>query len=111
MFGRRRRPRPPRAPEPPPAPVAQDIPIEEMFVGGYPSPFTVDEQARIKRNEAAAALLDEDTMGYVVIRLKKNGGDKPTGEVCISGHVLPVWRNHFRAIMDQIARHGLPTVQ
>jgi hypothetical protein len=80
MFGRSRRPRPPRPPEPPPAaPIAQDIPIEEMFVGGDPSPFTVDEEARIKRNEAAAALLDEDTMGYVVIRLKKNGGNSRQG--------------------------------
>lgn len=118
MFGRhRRRPRPPRSPLPPaphpdvPLPEEQglpEMPLEEMFVGGDPSPFTVDEQARSMRNEAAAALLDDDTMGYVVVRLKK--GANASGEVMVSGHVRPEWRNHFRATLDRIARHGLPTV-
>lgn len=110
MFGRRRRrarpPRPALRPE-----IGQTkhhdepIPIEEMFVGGDPSPFTVDEQARIKRNEAAASLLDDDTMGYVVVRLKKDGTVNGSLRVC--GHVLPAWRNHFRATLERIATHGL----
>lgn len=107
MFGRRRKRNValPHVNRPDAMPVMPDMPVEEMFVGGDPSPFTLDEQARIKRNEAAAALLDDDTMGYVVVRLKKDGTVDGSLRVC--GHVLPPWRNHFRATLERIARHGL----
>lgn len=101
MFGRRPRRRPPR----PPARPTPAIPAEEVFIGGDPSPFTLDEQARIKRNEAAAALIDDDTMGYVVVRLRKDKG-APSGKLEVSGHVRPEWTAHFRATLERIVRHG-----
>lgn len=81
------------------------MPVEEVFVGVEHSPFTDDEYARNKRNEAAAELVDEDTMGYVVVRLKKDTG-KVSGALLVTGHVRPEWSNHFRAVFEKIARHG-----
>lgn len=104
MWGRKvRRLRPPR----PARRASSTMPVEEVFVGGEPSPFTVDPDARTERNRAAAELVDDDTFGYVIVRLKKDTG-KPSGSLVVSGHVRPEWGRHFRATLDRIARHGLP---
>lgn len=106
MWGRRSRRRiPPRPADVHPRRMALpvDTPVEELFVGGEPSPFTQDEEARLKRNEDAAELVDDDTMAYVVVRLVKTKGE-PSGSLEVTGHVRAEWRGHFRAVLDRTAR-------
>lgn len=65
--------------------------------GGHPSakppvrlgqsPFETDEDARKKRNENAAQMVDPETHGYILLMLQETGGGR--GEVKIAGQVSP----------------------
>lgn len=105
MWGRRRRrlpPRPPRPPTPPPAHVDRFVVDEENnpFDGDAPG----QEDLRDIRNEAAAALLDEDTYGYVMLRLKVEKGSNLTGEIVFAGHVPSNYRPAFRRASERLIR-------
>lgn len=83
--------------QPPPreAPIRERLPrVDE------PSPFLYDEGARNKRQEAALSMVDDDTMGYVLLVLKRH----PDG----SGQIIPhfkmerSWHPAFARVMVRI---------
>lgn len=74
------------------------------------SPFAEGESlVAVERNEAAASLVDEDTYGYVLVRLVRDDSHGFEGRVEVKGHVRPEWRAPFLATLNRIIRHGLPT--
>jgi hypothetical protein len=83
--------------KPPPAPPLQGE-----------SPFAEEGSlVRQQRNEAAMALVDDDTYAYVLVRLVKD--DDGQGCIEVKGHVREQWRAPFQATLRRIVEHGLPT--
>lgn len=70
-----------------------------------PTPYTADEKARLERNEAALRLVDDDTFGYIVIRLRKPQGSFD-GRIEVEGHVMPEWWPPFRETLSRVQHAG-----
>lgn len=70
-----------------------------------PTPFSGDEKARNARNRAAVELVDDDTFGYIVIRLKKPLGSSQS-RIEVSGHVLPTFWPAFHEVLGRVIHSG-----
>lgn len=70
-----------------------------------PTPYTADEKARDERNQAALRLIDPDTFGYVVLRLRKPAGGFD-GRIEVEGHVLAEWWPAFRESLIRVQDAG-----
>lgn len=98
MFGGRRRQRPPRPPSLP------SPPPEEVFIGGDPSPFSANDLARERRNEAAASLIDAETHGYLLLRLSRD--ETGDGMIHIEAHIAPAHHDAFKTALKKLIRVG-----
>jgi hypothetical protein len=88
-----RKPRPPRHPVIPPD---EHVEVRE-------NPFDRDENARSDRNRTAASLVDDETYGYIVLRLHRSKGQlRPEAHIEVSGYLLPVWWVAFRATLLRV---------
>lgn len=71
----------------------------------HPTPFAGDEKARKRRNEAAASLVEDDTFGYIVVRLRGRP-NSASSRIEVVGHVMPAWWPAFREVLERVIHCG-----